>query len=194
MKPPGLAVGRDSATLNRSRFALCGLHHLLGAFPERCDAVLEQMNQHRHGAHTLLLVAVWALLLLLKTAAVSGAERPVYGPRLLPPFVPPPHTWTSDKFERAQRRYLQQQLQEDVPTATSGGAANAAAAPAAAMAAMTTSLPVCELSLGYRVVDLSWNNFTSILTLVNNREVGWQHHLQLPPMPGTQCWLISHQV
>ncbi|KAL4443548.1 hypothetical protein ABPG75_011285 [Micractinium tetrahymenae] len=42
-------------------------------------------------------------------------------------------------------------------------------------AAFTQPLPVCELNLGYRIVDVGSSNFTSIVTLTNNRELDLSH-------------------
>jgi hypothetical protein len=70
-----------------------------------------------------------------------------------------PVKWTQRQVEGMRRRALLQQRAEGL-------------APAVGLGSSPAQLPVCELMLSFRVVDLGPFNFSSIVTLTNHREVG----------------------
>lgn len=80
---------------------------------------------------------------------------------LLPPAAYRPVAWSAEEVAGMRRALLQR-------TATASG---------------TLQLPICELDLSYRIVDLLAENFTAILTLTNNREVCAARRLPLVPLP-----------
>ncbi len=70
-----------------------------------------------------------------------------------------------------RRRALLQLLAEGGGDGMAGGAGSELANSGSSSSPTSQQLPICELNLGYRVVDVGTANFTSIVTLTNNREV-----------------------
>ncbi|PSC72410.1 Serine threonine-kinase CTR1 [Micractinium conductrix] len=62
-----------------------------------------------------------------------------------------------------RRRALQQMRAEDGSGGDTAGSLG------------STKLPICELNLAYRIVDLTAANFTAVVTLTNNRELELSH-------------------
>ena len=71
-----------------------------------------------------------------------------------------PIVWTPEQVAAMRRRALQQMRAEDGSGGDTAGSLG------------STKLPICELNLAYRIVDLTAANFTAVVTLTNNREVG----------------------
>lgn len=113
-------------------------------------------RQRRAGAAAAVAAA---LLLRLGLAAAGWADIALtLPPDLLGPGIYRPISWTAEQVDSMRRRAL---LQQAV-----GGGAGLGDGSGGKLA-----LPVCELGLSYRIVELEGANFTSVVTLQNNREV-----------------------
>lgn len=101
-----------------------------------------------------------ALLLPLGLAAAGWADVAfTLPPDLLGISTYQPVSWTAEQVEGMRRRALLQQAAGGGPLLGADGSGGKLA------------LPVCELGLSYRIVELQGGNFTSVVTLQNNREV-----------------------
>lgn len=113
------------------------------------------------------------LLPLLPTPASAGwadvAFRLPGEVELQPDFRPV--ALTPEQVARMRRRALLQALAEDEGSGVAGAAGSEFPTTGSSAAPASQQLPVCELNLGYRIVDVGASNFTSIVTLTNNREV-----------------------
>lgn len=119
-------------------------------------------RSNKLGADSPLAAGLLLLALLLVPPTAAGwadlALTPPGEPELLPRDAYRPISWTQQQVESMRRRALLQQL--------AGGGGGGAAVP---------QLPVCELQLSYRVVDLTAANFSSVATITNNRELDLLH-------------------
>lgn len=127
--------------------------------------MIEHCSKAAGGVPSRLAVSAALLALLLPLAQAGWADVALTVPgeaQLLPLDAYKPITWTPEQVEVMRRRAL---LQQQAEGGGGGGAASTSSSP--------PRLPVCELNLGYRVVDLTAANFSSIVTLTNNREVSF---------------------
>lgn len=113
-----------------------------------------------------------ALLLRLGLAAAGWADVAfTLPPDLIGISTYQPVSWTAEQVEGMRRRALLQQAAGGGPSLGADGSGSKLA------------LPVCELGLSYRIVELQGGNFTSVVTLQNNREVSswaWATELTMP--------------
>jgi hypothetical protein len=94
---------------------------------------------------------LFVLLVVCAHAAVAAGSLPD-GLLVLPADAYLPVTWTQRQVASMRRRALLQ---------TASGSSR--------------QLPVCELMLAFRPVDVSSSNFSSIVTLTNNRDLDLAH-------------------
>lgn len=110
----------------------------------------------------LLLLAARAVLLLTAQAVAGGQfvaldlHSPGQPAALLPSDAFRPIPWTAEQVQGMRRRALLAQAADSGSSDSAGGG---------------SSLAVCEFNLQTRVVDLRSANFSSVVTLQNNREV-----------------------
>ena len=124
-------------------------------------------GQRRHAGPA---AAAAAALLCLGLVAAGWADVALTLPAdLLRPGTYQPVQWTAEQVESMRRRALLQQ-------AAGGGLA--AGGGDSGSGGRGLALPVCELGLSYRIVELEGANFTSVVTLQNNREVSWWSSMQ----------------
>lgn len=146
----------------------------------------------RAGPRALLAAATLLVALLPLLAPPAMASRADVAVRL--PWAAGLHldlhpmAWSADQVARTHHRALLQALAAGGSAGTAGAAGSELELPStdSSAAPFSQQLPVCELNLGYRIVDVGNSNFTSIVTLTNNREVrlGGEVPLLKQPWPG----------
>ncbi|PRW56562.1 serine threonine- kinase CTR1-like isoform X1 [Chlorella sorokiniana] len=118
------------------------------------------MRRRQRRAGTAAVAA--ALLLRLGLAAAGWVDVAfTLPPDLLGPSTYRPISWTAEQVDGMRRRALLQQAAGGGPSLGGSGG--------------KLALPVCELGLSYRIVELEGGNFTSVVTLQNNRELDLAH-------------------